>query len=87
MSFSYEFDDMQKKIFNCMQKFENDLLIEEIEDLMKIKNREVENLIKIKHFFDQKIIFEILHITEIFFACHQIHTKITLNDGRMKMIY
>jgi hypothetical protein len=39
VSFSYEPDDMQEKIFICMKKSENDPLIERIEDLMKMINR------------------------------------------------
>ncbi len=39
MSFSYEPDDLQGKFSICMKKSENDLLIEGVEDLMKMMNR------------------------------------------------
>ncbi len=40
VSLSYEPDDMQEKLFICIKKSENDLLIEKIEVLMKMMNRE-----------------------------------------------
>jgi hypothetical protein len=39
-------DDMQEKSLICMKNFENDSLIERVENLMKIMNREIVNLWK-----------------------------------------
>ncbi len=38
MSLLYEFDDMQRNFFICMKKSENDSLIEEVENLIKMMN-------------------------------------------------
>jgi hypothetical protein len=67
MSFSYESDDMQRNFFICMKKFENDSLIEEIENLMKMMNWEIENLIKMK---SARFSFSINHFHTIIIECH-----------------
>jgi hypothetical protein len=64
---------------------ESDVMIE-IEDLMKI-HHSVHHLVHhlVHHSENRFRIFS--YRLKIFFASHQIHTKITLNDDRTRMIY
>jgi hypothetical protein len=67
MSLSHTLDDMQENFFICMKKSENDSLIEEIENLMKMMNWKIENLIKIK---SARFSFSINHFHTIIIECH-----------------
>jgi hypothetical protein len=83
-----------------MKKSENDPLIERVEDLMKMMNWKIENLMKMMNWEVENLMkinhsdhhsrdrFRIFSYRwKKFLACHQIHTKMTVNDDRTKVIY